>query len=81
LPFTTSIVVDYTCYVVVEGALQWHEGDNPSRDVFKTKADVVKFVQEAVADGARVIHKSLIGESYVAIIGRTVPATQRLRAS
>src|SRR5258708_25321999 len=23
------------------------EGDNPSRDVFKTKADVVKFVQEA----------------------------------
>jgi hypothetical protein len=35
------------------------EGDNPSRDVFKTKADVVKFVQEAVADGARVIqHES-----------------------
>jgi hypothetical protein len=31
------------------------EGDNPSRDVFKTKADVVKFVQEAVADGAQVI--------------------------
>jgi hypothetical protein len=25
----------------------------PSRDVFKTKADVVKFVQEAVADGAK----------------------------
>src|SRR6201993_3554639 len=24
------------------------EGDNPSRDRFKTKADVVKFVQEAV---------------------------------
>ena len=35
------------------------EGDNPSRDVFKTKADVVKFVQEAVADGANVIqHES-----------------------
>ncbi len=33
------------------------EGDNPSRDVFKTKADVVKFVQEAVADGAQVIQK------------------------
>ena len=33
------------------------EGDNPSRDVFKTKADVVKFVQEAVADGARVIQQ------------------------
>jgi hypothetical protein len=33
------------------------QGDNPSRDVFKTKADVVKFVQEAVADGARVIQQ------------------------
>ncbi len=32
-------------------------GDNPSRDVFKTKADVVKFVQEAVADVARVIQQ------------------------
>src|SRR5438874_770325 len=31
------------------------EADNPSRDVFRTKADVVKFVQEAVADGAQVI--------------------------
>lgn len=33
------------------------EGDNPSRDAFKTKADVVKFVQEAVADGAKVIQE------------------------
>ena len=33
------------------------EGDNPSRDVFKTKADVVKFVQEAVTDGAQVIQQ------------------------
>ena len=33
------------------------EGDNPSRDVFKTKADVVKFVQEAVAAGAQVIQQ------------------------
>ena len=33
------------------------EGDNPTRDAFKTKADVVKFVQEAVADGARVIQQ------------------------
>ena len=33
------------------------EGDNPSRDAFKTKADVVKFVQEAVADGAHVIQQ------------------------
>jgi len=33
------------------------EGDNPSRDAFKSKAEVVKFVQEAVADGARVIQR------------------------
>ena len=33
------------------------EGDNPSRDVFKTKADVLKFVQGAVADGAQVIQQ------------------------
>ncbi|MGA8442939.1 MAG: DinB family protein [Candidatus Sulfotelmatobacter sp.] len=33
------------------------EGDNPSREVFKTRADVVKFVQEAVADGAKVIQQ------------------------
>ena len=33
------------------------EGDNPSRDLFKTKADVIKFVQEAVADGAEVIQQ------------------------
>ncbi len=33
------------------------EGDNPSRDQFKTKADVVKFVQDAVAQGAKVIQE------------------------
>jgi uncharacterized damage-inducible protein DinB len=33
------------------------EGDNPTRDAFKTKADVVKFVQQAVADGASVIRQ------------------------
>ncbi len=33
------------------------EGDNPTRDLFKTKADIVKFVQEAVADGAKVIQQ------------------------
>ena len=33
------------------------EGDNPTRDAFKTKAEVVKFVQEAVADGAKVIQE------------------------
>ena len=31
------------------------EGDNPTRDAFKSKADIVKFVQEAVAAGAKVI--------------------------
>ena len=29
--------------------------ENPSRDVYKTKADVVKLIQQAVADGAKVI--------------------------
>ncbi len=33
------------------------EGDNPTREQFKTKADVVKFVQEAVADGAKIIQQ------------------------
>src|ERR1700678_2239278 len=33
------------------------EGGNPSRDKFKTKADVVKFVEEAVDDGAKLIHE------------------------
>ena len=33
------------------------ESDNPSRSAFKTKAEVVKFVQEAVADGAKVIQQ------------------------
>jgi len=33
------------------------DGDNPTRDQFKTKADIIKFVQEAVTDGAKVIHQ------------------------
>jgi hypothetical protein len=33
------------------------DGDNPTRDAFKTKADVVKFVQQAIADGAKVIQQ------------------------
>jgi len=33
------------------------EGDNPTRDQFKSKADVVKFVQEAISDGAKVIQE------------------------
>jgi uncharacterized damage-inducible protein DinB len=31
------------------------DAENPSRDVYKTKADVVKLIQQAVADGARLI--------------------------
>lgn len=33
------------------------DGDNPTRDQFKTKADVVKFVQEAIEDGAKVLQQ------------------------
>jgi len=33
------------------------EGDNPSREAFKTKAQVVKFVQQAVEAGANVIQQ------------------------
>ena len=33
------------------------EGDNPPREKFKTKADVVQFVQGAVAAGAKVIQE------------------------
>jgi hypothetical protein len=33
------------------------EGDNPTRDRFRSKAEVVRFVQEAVADGAKVIQE------------------------
>jgi uncharacterized damage-inducible protein DinB len=32
-------------------------GDNPTREAFKTKADIVKFVQEAVAAGAKAIQQ------------------------
>ena len=33
------------------------KGDNPSRDQFKTKAEMVKFVQQAVTDGANIIQQ------------------------
>jgi uncharacterized damage-inducible protein DinB len=33
------------------------DGHNPSRDVYKTKADVVKLLRQAVADGANVIQQ------------------------
>lgn len=31
------------------------DAENPSRDVYKSKADVIKLIQQAVADGAKVI--------------------------
>jgi uncharacterized damage-inducible protein DinB len=33
------------------------DAENPSRDVYKTKADVVKLIQQAVADGADLIQQ------------------------
>jgi uncharacterized damage-inducible protein DinB len=33
------------------------DGHNPSRDVYKTKADVVKLIEQAVADGAALIRQ------------------------
>jgi hypothetical protein len=48
-------------YVVIRGVAgsnigpDFGPGDNPTRDAFKTKADVVKFVQQAIADGTDVI--------------------------
>lgn len=55
-----AAALDYVLIRRISGAnlgLDFGEGDNPSRDQFKTKADVVKFVQEAVADGAKVIQE------------------------
>jgi uncharacterized damage-inducible protein DinB len=49
------------------------EGDNPTRDAFKTKAGVVKFVQQAIADGAKVIQQQ--GD---AGLDKTVPWGKRL---
>ena len=39
------------------GLISGRTGVNPSRDVYKTKADVVKLMQRAVADGADLIKK------------------------
>ncbi len=55
-----AAALDYVLIRRVSGSSlgpDFGEGDNPSRDAFKTKADVVKFVQEAVADGAQVIQQ------------------------
>src|SRR3984957_16864394 len=51
---------DYVVMRAVSGSNlgpDFGKGDNPSRDVFKTKADVVKFVQQAVTDGANMIQQ------------------------
>ena len=53
-----AAALDYVLIRAVAGSNigpDFGEGDNPSRDAFKTKAEVVKFVQHAVADGADVI--------------------------
>jgi uncharacterized damage-inducible protein DinB len=55
-----AAALDYVLIRAVSGSSigpDFGEGDNPSRDAFKTKADVVKFVQQAVADGASVIQQ------------------------
>jgi len=51
---------DYVVLRIVSGSKigpDFGEGDNPQREAFKTKADVVKFVQGAIADGASVIRQ------------------------
>jgi formylglycine-generating enzyme required for sulfatase activity len=55
-----AAALDFVLIRMVSGSKigpDFGEGDNPSRNSFKTKADVVKFVQEAVADGAQVIQQ------------------------
>jgi len=67
---------DYVVLRTVSGSKigpDFGEGDNPSRDQFKTKAEVVKFVQQAVTDGANVIQRE--GD---AGLDRTVPWGKKL---
>src|SRR6202035_1953305 len=55
-----AAALDYVVVRLISGSNlgpDFGKGDNPSRDAFKTKADVVKFVQQAVADGAAVIQQ------------------------
>jgi uncharacterized damage-inducible protein DinB len=53
--------VDYDLISVVSGSNIWPDfgtdKHNPSRDIYKTKADVVKLIEQAVADGAAVIRQ------------------------
>ena len=55
-----AAALDFVLIRRVSGSIlgpDFGQGDNPSREVFKTKADVVKFLQEAVADGSQVIQQ------------------------
>ena len=55
-----AAALDFVLIRVISGSNlgpDFGEGDNPTREAFKTKADVVKFVEEAVADGAKVIQQ------------------------
>lgn len=67
---------DYVVLRTVSGSKigpDFGEGDNPSRDQFKTKAEVVKFVQQAVTDGAMIIQQQ--GD---AGLDKTVPWGKKL---
>jgi hypothetical protein len=58
LNFLHAAALDFVLMRAVAGSNigpDFGGGDNPSRDAFKTKAEVVKFIQEAVGDGADVI--------------------------
>jgi hypothetical protein len=71
-----AAALDYVVIRAVAGSNvgpDFGPGDNPTRDAFKTKADVVKFVQQAVADGADVIRQQ--GD---AGLDRTTPWGKRL---
>ena len=56
-----AAAVDYEIIRSVAGAKLGpdfgKDEENPSRDVYKTKADVVKLIQQAVSDGADLIKK------------------------
>src|SRR5215831_7998472 len=55
-----AAALDYVVIRMISGSNvgpDFGEGDNPTRDQFKTKADIVKFVQEAVTEGAKVIQQ------------------------
>lgn len=53
--------------------------ENPSRDVYKTKADVVKLIQQAVADGANLINQQ--GEAGMAKTSRFAFGNRMVHAS